>query len=629
MWITRLHKLLTAPVSPKSSPQRLFWLTLSLTFAVIYSIPALQKAFSSEYVVQDDARQHVFWMGRFLDAGLFPNDLIADYFQSVAPAGYTALYQLMAAAGIEPLLLSKLLPLVLGLITTAYCFGICLQLLPVPLAGFIGALLLNQNLWMQDGLVSATPKAFIYPLFLAFLYYLLRRLLIPCLIAIALLGLFYPSLIFICAGILILQLCHFQQGRLGLSKNRNDYLFCATGLGVAFLVLLPYALGSSEFGPTITVAEARTLPEFTPEGRSSFFYDRDPWKFWFNASRSGIRLPVALMPQLVYAGLVLPLLLRYPSPFPLAKKVSSGIRLFPQLILASLAMFFAAHALLFKLHLPSRYTQHSLRIVMVFAASLAVTILLDALFSWAEPKPIKQIDTIKLKTRRSREVGFLQETRFLGVRLIYAHLLKRPNPQGNKTTVLPSFNLAQFLALGATVLLGLTLIIYPASWDNLPWTGYIQGRMPALYEFFQQQPKDSLIASLSDEVNNLPTFSQRSILVGSEYAIPYHLGYYRPFRQRTLDLIQAQYSPDLAQVQNFIQKYGIDFWMLEQVALTPEYIANNPWLNQYQPAKDALAKFPQGTIPALSTVMKRCAVFEREGLVVLEADCILKTPNVQ
>ncbi|MCA1994800.1 MAG: hypothetical protein LDL41_22545, partial [Coleofasciculus sp. S288] len=221
------------------------------------------------------------------------------------------------------------------------------------------------------------------------------------------------------------------------------------------------------------------------------------------------------------------------------------------------------------------------------------------------------------------------ETRLLGVRFIYAHLLKRPNTQGNKTRFLSSFNLAQFFALGATILLGLTLIIYPAFWDNLPWTGYIQGRMPALYEFFQKQPKDSLIASLSDEVNNLPTFSQRSVLVGSEYAIPYHVGYYRPFRQRTLDLIQAQYSPDLAQVQNFIQKYGIDFWMLEQTALTSEYIVNNPWLNQYQPAKDALAKFPQGTIPALSTVMKRCAVFEGEGLVVLEADCILKTPNVQ
>jgi len=53
-------------------------------------------------MVQDDARQHVFWMQRFLDPALFPRDLIADYFQSVAPAGYTAIYQMMAGVGINP-----------------------------------------------------------------------------------------------------------------------------------------------------------------------------------------------------------------------------------------------------------------------------------------------------------------------------------------------------------------------------------------------------------------------------------------------------------------------------------------------------------------------------------------------
>ena len=35
----------------------------------------------------------------------------------------------------------------------------------------------------------------------------------------------------------------------------------------------------------------------------------------------------------------------------------------------------------------------------------------------------KHIGTIKPKTRRGLEVGFLQETRLLGVRFIYAHLL--------------------------------------------------------------------------------------------------------------------------------------------------------------------------------------------------------------
>lgn len=185
MLIARLHKFLTAPNANKSSPW-VIWFSLSLAFAALYGLLALKQAFSGEYIVQDDARQHVFWMQRFLDPELFPNDLIANYFQSVAPAGYATFYRLLAFVGIGPILLSKLLPIVLGLITTGYCFGVCMQLFPVPMTGFIGALLLNQNLWMQDGLISATPKAFIYPLFLAFLYYVLRRSLILCGSAIAL-----------------------------------------------------------------------------------------------------------------------------------------------------------------------------------------------------------------------------------------------------------------------------------------------------------------------------------------------------------------------------------------------------------------------------------------------------------
>jgi len=77
--------------------------------------------------------------------------------------------------GINPLLLNKLLPPVLGVLTTGYCFGVCLEMLPLPGAGFTATLLLNQIIWMKDDLVSATPRAFAYPLFLAFLYYLLRR----------------------------------------------------------------------------------------------------------------------------------------------------------------------------------------------------------------------------------------------------------------------------------------------------------------------------------------------------------------------------------------------------------------------------------------------------------------------
>ena len=63
----------------------IFWFALSLAIVLIYSLESLKVSFQSEYFIQDDARQHIFWMRRFLDAELFPQDFIADYFQSVAP----------------------------------------------------------------------------------------------------------------------------------------------------------------------------------------------------------------------------------------------------------------------------------------------------------------------------------------------------------------------------------------------------------------------------------------------------------------------------------------------------------------------------------------------------------------
>ncbi|MGK7876034.1 MAG: hypothetical protein AB4426_22860 [Xenococcaceae cyanobacterium] len=560
-----LQKFLTAP--DKGSPRIIFWFTLSMTFAAIYGIQALQQVFSSEYVISDDGRAHVFWMRRFLDSELFPNDLIADYFQSISPPGFTTLYQLMATVGIDPVLLNKFLPIVLGLIATGYCFGVCLQILPVPAAGFVGSLLLNQSFWLDSSLVSGTAKAFVYPLFLAFLYYLLRRSLLGLGLSVALLGMFYGPLMLVAAGILILRLCRWDSLPIRFSHIRSDYILCAVGIGAALLVILPYALQSSEFGPTIAATEARKLPEFLPGGRASFFDDDQPWKFWLQGSRSGIRL--SLNPPLVGVGLLLPLLLRFPSRFPLAKQVKNDVIVLLQLLLSSLTLFFAAHALLFKLFLPSRYTIHSLGILMAIAAAIVLLLILDALF----------------------------------------HACKNRS----------------LLPLGITALIGTVLVFYPSLFwkDYFPKTSEIVSRTPALYEFFQDRPKDIMIASLSPEADNLPTFSQRSVLIAWEHALPYHLGYYDQITQRAVDLIRAQYSQDTVAIQNFIQTYGVDFFLLDRAAFTPEYLSENFWFRQWKPfAKEVSAILKGETPPVIVSTLERCSVFENENLVVLEAECV-------
>ena len=574
MPIAQLHKFLTATVDRKSRSHTIFWLILSLTFATIYGILGIKQAFSGEYMVQDDARQHVFWMMRFVDPELFPNDFIANYFQSIAPAGYSTLYKLAATIGIYPIVFHKILPLFLALIATYYCFGIALEMLPVPMTGFIASLLLNQHMWMTDDLASGTPRAFTYPIFLAFLYYLLQRSLLPCLVAIALIGLFYPPYALVAAGILVLRLLGCENGRLCWSGDRQNYLFCSTGLGVIFAVMLPYALDNSEFGPTYTATEAKQMGVFAADGRNAFF--RPNFKdYWLTGRGSGIFPKSLFTPVTHCVALLFPLILFLRSAFPLANQIQSKIWLLLQLMLSSLAMFFAAHATIFKLYQPGRYTAYSLRFVIVFISAIGLTLMIDGVGHWASQTEIK-------------------------------------------------FQLKNLVALITTATIAVAVILYPCFVADFPSVGYVQGEMPELYKFFQQQPKDILIASIAGEADNLPTFSQRSVLVAKEYAVPYQKGYFSRYLQRINDLIRAQYTPDRAILQNFINKYGINFWMLDRNALTFQYVEDYGWIDDFDSTPEAMLSLKQGKIPALAPAMTSCAVFQNEIVVVLDASCIVK-----
>ena len=556
-----------------------FWFLVTLVFAIGYGILALKKAFEGEWVVQDDARQHVFWMMRYVDPSLFPNDLIADYFQSVAPFGYSSLYRGAVALGFDPLVFNKLLPPVIAVITTCYCFLLTKEIFPLPFACFASSILLNQIIWLKDDVISGTPRAFVYPLFLAFLYYFSRKSWLPSYLAIAFLGLFYPQYVLVATGLLILQLVKWQNFKPYLSRQKQDYYFCFLGLVVAFIVLLPYVLNTSEYGPTITLSEALELPDFSPQGRSKFFKSHW-WAYIIGGGRAGL-LPRSLYtPATLVFGLFLPFLWCFPQKFPLLKLVREKIVVLPQLIMVAVGLYGAAFAFLFKLHLPSRYTGHNLRIAIALAAGIAITIILEALISQLEVN----IPNNKLQ---------------IGKKIL-------------------TFTLILAIAI--------SLVAYPIFVKRFPSTKYKIGKEPELYEFFQQQPVDILIASLVMEADNLPTFTKRSILVSREYAIPYHMGYYRPYRQRVIDLLEAQYSPDIEVVRQFIQQYGVTHWLIERTAFAPEYIANNRWRRQHQPiAQELVTSLEQGAIPALVAYKDSCAVFTSDRYIVINTECILRS----
>lgn len=233
----------------------------------------------------------------------------------------------------------------------------------------------------------------------------------------------------------------------------------------------------------------------------------------------------------------------------------------PQLAGAGIVGFFLAHALFVKLHFPSRYITHSWRIAMAVSAGIVIAIALE-----------------KLKPQRW---------------------------------------LCAMLVIG--------IVVFPHfAWKDFPYTGYAGGKNPELYEFLKVLPKTTLTAYLGEDANNLPLLSQRSTLVAQEYAVPFHLGYYLPMRQKAVDLINAQYSESLESAKKMIRQYQVTHWLIDANAFTPSYFDSYRWFKLFQEEKQqAIAVLTSGKVPALYRVIPRCAITTISGTTVVDAVCVL------
>jgi hypothetical protein len=562
--IPRFRRVLGLEEGFPSAAQTRFWFAVSMLYALTCASLALRQAFSHGYVLADDVRQHVFWMFRFLDPKLFPNDPIADYFQSIAPPGFAALYRFFATLGIDPLFVSKLVPFGLGLLTAGFLFGAALRILRSPAIAALAAILLCQCLWLSSDLCSATPRAFFYPLFAAFIYYHAGHSRLAVLIVVFLEGIFFPPGALISLSVIALDLVQINKVWPRFIRDYRTYVFCALAVVVVLFALIPYLRGAEKFGPMLTYAQARQMSEFAPGGRVPFFYS-DLWNYWMHGAGG---LHIQSRPSSLFVAFLWPIFAFFPRAFPLLRRARGQVLL--RIGGAALILFAISHALLFRLYLPSRYTQHTGRVLLALAAAVAIMALVDFLLRWSESRGASQ--------------------------------------------------LACLFGSGLAALVLLWTVCLPLFLSHFPRANYITGNAPNLYRFFAAQAPTIRIASIADEANNLPAFCRRSIIFGVETAVPFHPGYYLPLRQRGLAIASAQYSPDLSVVQRCIREQHIDFWLLDRGAFTPEHLRYNRVLRQLR------LKIPDSSSassPFLQHPPPRCVVFADPHFVVVDARAVL------
>ena len=549
-----------------SGVQRAFWLVLIVAVSLGFALRVSQPALGSPLVVHDDVRQHVFWVPRLHNPALFAGDWIADYYESQAPAGYRAVYWLMTL-GVDAVLASKLLPLGLTVVLAAAAFWLGLTLWRRVDAAALGATLLVWSAWQYDDVASATPRAYALPLLALQLAALGADRWWLALLILPVQAVFYPLGCPLAVVTMGLWAVWRAGGMRAFRRALPDLLVLG---GVTLVALLLVWLGQSDaarFGPTVSAAQARAMPEFQPGGRASYFVP-GWYQFWLRSSRSGFALgptdpllddlPVLVVPfslALLLGGWLLAGRLGWAA----RPRVPRLGMLLVVLLAASLLLFVAAHVLLFRLYLPARYVQFSLPIVWAMSGSLLWVLVGERLARW------------------------------LGSRTGWAAAPGRAGPAGLSGVEL-------------SALVGIVLLtLHPPP----PGTFYVTGRQPAIYAYLRQTPPDTLVGALPADSNILPVFGQRPILTSFEHALPYQPGYYLPLRERTEAFRAAYFAPTLDPLAAVLDDYGVDVVIADARVL--------------ERRRQAERERP----PALERILDRCGVLREHDLVVIPAPCIL------
>jgi len=548
------------------SPDAL-WLIATLAFVSVWIWRSMGGALGPG-IVQDDARQHVFWMQRLVDPSLFRGDLYADYFESQAPSGYVAIYRALLWF-VDPIVASKLLPPVLGLLASAFTFLLVRRLDPSPRAAFLVAILDGWYVWQYDDVPTGSPRAFLLPLCVAMIWALVtaRRGLAIGLVALA--ALIYPSaaaLMVVQAGLGLVRFCRWRPR---FSTDRREWLAFIVLAGLAFALLAPMAFGSSPFGPAINGTTARDMPEFGPNGRNAIF-TTDPYAYWLTSYRSGFDLRildrllpnVPLMYLLAGLALLLPVVMVVGGK-PMRARVGPAGAIVLRILAASMVLFFAAHLLLFRLYLPSRFVAWTVPLAFSIAAGVALAVI---------------VESIARRLNASRT--------------------------GIKANLL-------------TLLAAIGLALYPAAFDG----NFVHDNIPTITAYLRTLPPDTLIAGVPLDADSVPALTGRPVLVNREYALPYHEGFYRVVQQRTLDLIDAYYADSPGRVDELARKYGVQIFLVDRQAFDLERAAD-AWAGSFDPYTTlVLDRLRRGGRFALLDAVRRCSVVSQGDVAVVPASC--------
>ena len=488
------------------------WLFVALLSLVVFAV-AHRHGLASPFVVNDDVRQQLFWMARWLDPALYPPDLLNQYASAYVPAGVKALYfAAVAGLGLDPLLVSKLVTGGLFLVTALAFFGLGAALEGRTLGFFTASMAWLMPFFLKN-ISGGLSRGFAAPLLALFLLAWMRRSGRGMAIVLLAQAVCIPYIAILSAG------CACLDALLARLTDRPAAPFPARPwhalvlLATAVLVWsLERGMAASGFGP---LADRKTLslgPEFSAAGRLELwplphpFFDLVYWPF----ESIGLFLDIGLWSGIV-SLVVLATVVVYGARRTPWRELAPKIRPAAMLLAGSLTLYVLARAIALRLFVPDRYISYTIN--LLYALALAVVL------------------RHALSGALARRFG-------------------------------PSLLLLLAVAVGAVRLTDASLYDYRAD--------------APLYAAVRALPKDARIAGNPELLDAVLTFGRRNVLASFELAHPWSLGYWAAFMPRLAHQAEAYYAKDPATVLEFARAYGVTHVIVREADYAPKALGGHP-----------------------------------------------------
>jgi hypothetical protein len=477
------------------------------------------SAFTCEYVVNNDAGQHIYWMRQFHDSELFSDDLLTEFAKNYQPWGFIFLYYILSFF-MDPLVFSKFLPVLLFAISSLYLFKLVSHFAG-SYSGLLATLIFIVTPFpFLDWMAGGHPRAFAFPLLIIFLYYLIRKKHLGTSVALVLQCLFYPMVFLLGMVTYLFTFVRFRARRVFFDRSAVKVkFFIPMALVCLFILCGKYLFSQNpDIGKIVTRAQMSGRPEYSAEGRAPVLPTPPLLKTAVRNIRSGTFVPRVLMKRLRDLGAKSPVAAH--AVF-MAFVLFSVCCLFlfredlvfpPEimcLLPASILMFKTADILLLKLFLPERYLEVSFPLF-----------------------------------------GLIVEAAVLGQLVL--HVRKKA--------------LRRLLQAATVLLVLLNLNIK----TTIGLTNMSSGK--ELYEYLAGLPKDTMIAAHPEMADGIPLFARRKVFVKGELSFPFFDNYWNTIKKRTFDLFDAYYTEEPLRVYRFCEENGIDYLVVDNGHFTGQYL---------------------------------------------------------